>query len=73
MTWKIIQLLISIGLIIGGLSGEFVLRGTNSSALLIIFGCIWLIYDIYAIVTHKKDRSEIQQAAEENLNDESNK
>jgi uncharacterized membrane protein YfcA len=68
MAGKIIQLLISIGLIIGGLSGEFVLRGTNSSTLLVVFGVIWLIYDIYAIATHKKARPEIQKEEEESLN-----
>ncbi|MDR1197723.1 MAG: hypothetical protein LBK94_01750 [Prevotellaceae bacterium] len=71
MTWKIIQLLISIGLIIGGLSGEFVLRGTDSSGLLVVFGCIWLIYDIYSIYAYKKARSDIQKAEEESLANES--
>jgi hypothetical protein len=57
MTWKIIQLLLSIGLIIGGLSGEFVLRGTESSELLVVAGFAWLAYDIYSIVDHvKKNR-----------------
>jgi hypothetical protein len=73
MAWRIIQLLISIGLIIGGLSGEFVLRGTNSSGLLVVFGFGWLIYDIYSIYTYKKAQSKIQEAAEESFANESNK
>ncbi|MDR2653137.1 MAG: hypothetical protein LBC68_12660 [Prevotellaceae bacterium] len=73
MAWKIIQLLISTGLIIGGLSGEFVLRGTDSSGLLVVFGFIWLIYDIYSIYAYKKARSDIQKAEEESLTNESDK
>jgi len=53
--WKIIQLLFSIGLIIGGLSGNFVLRGTNSSAALVAFGVLWLVFDIIQIVTYNKE------------------
>ena len=55
MIWKIIQLIISIGLIVGGLSGELVLRGTDSSAALVVFGVFWLVLDIVLIVTHKKN------------------
>ncbi|MDR0754393.1 MAG: tetratricopeptide repeat protein [Prevotellaceae bacterium] len=70
MFWKIIQLIISILLIIGGLSGELVLRFTNSSTLLVIAGFIWLIYDIGAIITHfdkrKNNNVEIDHAKLEN-------
>ena len=52
--WKIFGLFISIGLIAGGLSGEFVLRGTNSNEALVVFGCLFLIWDIISIATHKK-------------------
>lgn len=45
-TGAIIGIFISIGLIIAGLSGEFVLRGTNSSTALVVVGCLYLIYDI---------------------------
>ena len=54
---KIIGLIVSILLIIGGLSGSMVLRGTNSSELLVIVGVIFLIIDLYLIVTHNKDQS----------------
>jgi hypothetical protein len=54
MAWRIIQLFISIFIIIGGLSGEYVLRGTESSGALVIFGIGWLIYDIYQIATYNK-------------------
>ncbi len=54
MTRLIINLIISIGLIIGGLSGQLVLRGTNSSGLLIAVGVLYLIYDIYLIAKYKK-------------------
>lgn len=45
-TAQIIGIVISIGLIIAGLSGEFVLRGTNSSIALVFVGAGFLIYDI---------------------------
>ena len=56
MFWNILQLLISIGLIIGGLSGEMVLRGTDSSLALVGFGSLWLAYDIYRIVIYTKKK-----------------
>jgi hypothetical protein len=56
MLWNILQLLISIGLIIGGLSGEMVLRGTNSSLALVAVGFLWLAYDIYRIVIYTKKK-----------------
>lgn len=55
MAGKIVQLLISIGLIAGGLCGKLVLRGTDSSYALVIFGLVWLGIDIYNIVNKNKD------------------
>lgn len=55
MAGRIFGLIISIGLIIAGLSGEFVLRGTDSGIALVIVGALYLIYDIYKIATYKKD------------------
>ncbi|MDR0840270.1 MAG: zinc ribbon domain-containing protein [Christensenellaceae bacterium] len=55
---KILSLLVSAGLVIGGLSGRFVLRGTNSSGLLVAFGLLWLAYDIFSIVMHYKKGGE---------------
>ena len=52
--WKIFGLFVSIGLIIGGASGELVLRGTESSGALIIVGVLFLIGDIIALATHNK-------------------
>ena len=48
-------------LIVGGLSGKLVLRGTQSSAGLVVVGALWLVYDIYRLVRDRKAR----QAAEE--------
>jgi hypothetical protein len=45
---------LSIGLIIGGLSGKMVLRGTDSSLALAGVGFLWLVYDIYRIVIYVK-------------------
>jgi len=42
---------IGIFFIIGGLSGEFVLRGTNSSALLVVVGIGLVIWGIYKLNT----------------------
>jgi hypothetical protein len=69
MGQKIIGLLVSIGLIIGGASGGFVLRGTNSSTALIVAGVVFLIFDIYSIATHDQDaedkeRKRIQEESE---------
>jgi hypothetical protein len=54
LAWKILSLLISVGLIIGGLSKQLVFRGTDSSELLVVFGFLWLAYDIYRLVMHFK-------------------
>jgi uncharacterized membrane protein YhaH (DUF805 family) len=73
MFWKIIQLLMSIALIIAGASGQFVLRGTNSSELLIVFGCIWLAYDIYVIFNHKKVKEKLRATLDDSLAIEANR
>jgi hypothetical protein len=52
---KIIGLIAGIGLIIAGLSGEFVLKGTNSSIALVVVGVILLIGDIIATVRHHSE------------------
>ena len=65
--WKIFGLFFSIALIIGGLSGEWVLRGTESSGALVVVGFLFLLWDIYAIATHKKQPAEeVENNAEEN-------
>jgi hypothetical protein len=65
MVWKIFGLLVSIGLIAGGVSGELVLRGTNSSEALIVAGVIFLIGDVYSIATYKKASEETKRLQEE--------
>jgi len=61
--WKILGLLISIGLIIGGLSGELVLRGTESSEALVGVGVLFLLWDIYSIATHNKRNKKTEEEA----------
>ena len=63
--WKIFGLFVSIFLIIGGLSGELVLRGTESSTALVVVGFLYLIWDIYAIATHKNQKTETEENTEE--------
>lgn len=50
MLGRIIGIIISVWLIWGGLSGEAVLIGTNSSTALIIVGCIFLIVDLAPVL-----------------------
>ena len=59
MVARIIGLIISIGLIIAGLSGEFVLKGTNSSAALVIVGAIFLVFDIIGMVKYKRNNNDV--------------
>ncbi|MBQ7711327.1 MAG: hypothetical protein IJT39_05815 [Bacteroidales bacterium] len=54
MIGRIIGIIVSVGLIIAGLSGEFVLKGTDSSMALVIFGVVLLIYDVYKLLKEKK-------------------
>lgn len=55
MVGRIIGLIISLALIIAGLSGNFVLKGTNSSTALVVIGLIFLIIDIIGIVRANKN------------------
>ena len=52
----IISIIISVIMIIGGLSGTLALRGTGSSGALVVVGVILLIIDIVKIVSRKKNR-----------------
>ena len=58
MVGRIIGLIISIALIIAGLSGSFVLKGTNSSMALVVFGAVLLVFDIIGISRYKKKNVE---------------
>ena len=51
----IISLIIGIVMIVGGASGQLVLRGTNRSDLLMILGVIVIAYGAY--VTYKSRQS----------------
>lgn len=64
---KILGLLVSIGLIIGGLSGEMVLRGTDSSGALVAVGFLFLIYDIYLLATHNKVKEQQEAEVDERM------
>lgn len=52
----IISIIISVIMIIGGLSGTLALRGTGSSGALVVVGVILLIIDIVKIVSRNKNR-----------------
>ena len=43
-------------MIILGLNGGFVLKGTNSSMALVIVGVVFLVFDIIGIVRYSKKR-----------------
>lgn len=62
MTGRIFGLLISIAIIVAGLSGQFVLKGTDSSLALVVVGVVFLIIDIIGIVRAKnKEKDENQE------------
>lgn len=63
--WKIFGLFVSIFMIIGGFSGEFVLRGTESSTALVVVGFGFLAWDIFAIATHDKSKKKNEEKAAE--------
>ena len=50
---NILSILFSIFLILGGLSGRYVLRGTNSSGALVVVGFLFLIWDIVSARSRK--------------------
>ena len=62
MVGRIIGLLISIGMIFAGLSGEFVLAGTESSAALVVFGLVFLVVDIIGMVKASKKQEELKDS-----------
>lgn len=54
----VFAVLLSVCLILGGMSGQFVLRGTQSSTALVVAGFIFLGIDIFGIVNKSKKRAE---------------
>ncbi|NVO09605.1 MAG: hypothetical protein HXX16_06565 [Bacteroidales bacterium] len=63
----ILNFIIGIILIIGGLSGRLVYRGTHNSFLVVAIGIILIIYGIVLIVRKKEDEFEKELTAE-NIN-----
>jgi hypothetical protein len=53
---RIIGIGISLVMIIGGLSGELVLRGTNSSTALVIVGVLLLVFEIVMLAASNQNK-----------------
>ncbi len=58
MIIRIIGIIVSLALIIAGLSRNYVLKGTTSSTALVIVGVIFLIADIIGIVRYNKNNED---------------
>ncbi|MDR1800266.1 MAG: hypothetical protein LBQ95_00225 [Lachnospiraceae bacterium] len=71
MVGYILQIVISVGLIIGGLSGKLVFRGTNSSAALVVFGVVWLIIDIIRLIVYVNRTKSVGASGTGGANDHS--
>jgi threonine/homoserine/homoserine lactone efflux protein len=54
MIGRIIGILVSVALIIMGLSGEYVLKGTESSTALVVVGFLFLLWEVFGLVRDKK-------------------
>ncbi len=54
MIGRIIGILVSVALIIMGLSGNYVLKGTESSAALVAVGFLFLLWEVFGLVRDKK-------------------
>lgn len=69
---KIIAVLLGIGLVVAGLSGQVVLGGTNISTVLVVAGIFWLIIEIIGIIRklgNKIDANERSDASREDAED----
>ncbi|MCR5617192.1 MAG: hypothetical protein K6F83_02755 [Clostridiales bacterium] len=55
-------ILISVGMILGGLSGRFVLRGTQSSGALVLVGIVFLVIDIIGYIRANSKKKEATEA-----------
>lgn len=55
MFGRIIGILVSIGLIVAGLSGEYVLKGTESSVALVVVGVLFLVWEIFGFMRDKRN------------------
>lgn len=55
MFGRIIGILVSIALIVAGLSGEYVLKGTESSVALVVVGVLFLVWEIFGFMRDKRN------------------
>ena len=55
MFGRIIGILVSIALIVAGLSGDYVLNGTKSSVALVVVGVLFLVWEIFAFMRDKRN------------------
>lgn len=53
IVWRVIGIVISLVMIVGGLSGLLVLRGTNSGIALTVVGIILLVIDVIGLIRIK--------------------
>jgi threonine/homoserine/homoserine lactone efflux protein len=60
MIGRIIGILVSVALIIMGLSGEYVLKGTESSTALVVVGFLFLLWEVFGLVRDKKKEDDNQ-------------
>lgn len=60
MIGRIIGILVSVALIIMGLSGEYVLKGTDSSTALVVVGFLFLLWEVFGLVRDKKKEDDNQ-------------
>ena len=58
LSGKLFGLAASIFFIVGGLSGQYALKGTNSSEALVVVGVLFLLYNMFLIVTHESGEEE---------------
>lgn len=62
---RVIGIIISLVMIIGGLTGVLELRGTGSSTALVILGIIFLVIEIILIAKNNKGSDEINNSSDE--------
>ena len=60
MIGRIIGILVSVALIIMDLSGEYVLKGTESSTALVVVGFLFLLWEVFGLVRDKKKEDDNQ-------------
>lgn len=58
MTIAILNILIGVAMVLGGVSGRFTLLGTNSGTLLMAVGGVIIVIGIYQLAKNIKPRDE---------------